>query len=102
MGWEPLENRRNKHKFTLFHKIRNGLTRAYLYGLVQQYLPRQSGYNLRKENNTLYPPFTRTSSLYDSFISFTIRLWNTWPRTITESPSLDIFKDTKGVIRSRN
>ena len=90
---ESLENRRNKHKLTLFNKIRNGLTRAYLYELIQPYLPRRSGYNLRNENNTFYPPFTRTSSLYDSFIPFTIRLWNALPLTITESPSLNIFKD---------
>ena len=30
---------------------------------------------------------------YDSFIPFTIRLWNTLPLTITESPSLNIFKN---------
>ena len=93
MGWESLENRRNKHKLTLFYKIRNGLTRAYLYELVQPYLPRRSGYNLRNENNAFYPPSSRTSSLYDSFIPFTIRLWNTLPLTITESPRLNIFKN---------
>jgi hypothetical protein len=30
---------------------------------------------------------------YDSFIPFTIRLWNTLPLAITESPSLNIFKN---------
>ena len=93
MGWESLENRRNKHKLTLFYEIRNWLTRAYLYELVQPYLPRRSGYNLRNENNIFYPPFIRTSSLYDSFIPFTIRLWNALPLTITESPRLNIIKN---------
>jgi len=93
LGWESLENRRNKHKLTLFYKILNGLTPAYLYELVQPYLLRQSGYYLRNENNTFHPPFSRTSSFYDSFIPFTIRLWNTLPLTITESPSLNIFKN---------
>jgi hypothetical protein len=93
LGWETLENRRNNHKLILFYKILNGLTPAYLYELVQPYLPRQSGYNLRNENNTFHPPFSRTSSFYDSFIHFTIRLWNTLPLTITESPSLNIFKN---------
>jgi hypothetical protein len=55
-----LENRRNKHKLILFYKILNGLTPAYLYELVQPYLPRQSGYNLRNENNTFHPPFSRS------------------------------------------
>ena len=54
---------------------------------------RQYGYNLRNENNTIHPPFSRTSSFYDSFIPFTIRLWNTLPLTITESPSINIFKN---------
>jgi hypothetical protein len=57
----------------------------------QSYLPRQSGYNLRNENNTFHPPFSRTSSFYNSFIPFTIRLWNTLPLTITESPSLNTY-----------
>ena len=52
LGWETLKNRRNKHKLILFYKILNGLTPAYLYELFQPYLPRQSGYNLRNENNT--------------------------------------------------
>ena len=38
LGWESLEYRRNKHKLTLFYKILNGLTPAYLYELVQPYL----------------------------------------------------------------
>jgi len=41
----------------------------------------------------MHPPFSRTSSFYDSCIPFTIRLWNTLPLTITESPSLNIFKN---------
>jgi hypothetical protein len=79
LGWESLQNRRNKHKLTLFYKILNGLTLPYFYELVQPYLPRQSGYILRNENNTFHPPFSRTSSFYDSFIPFTIRLWNNLP-----------------------
>jgi hypothetical protein len=79
LGWESLENRRNKQKLTFFfYIILNGLT---------------PGYNLKNENNTIHPPFSRTSSFYDSFIPFTIRLWNTLPLTITESPSLNIFKN---------
>jgi hypothetical protein len=62
LEWETLENRRNKHKLILCYKILNGLTPAYLYELVQPYLPRQSGYNWRNENNTFHPPFSRTSS----------------------------------------
>ena len=57
LGWETLENRRNKQKLILFYKILNGLTPAYLYELVQPYLPRHSGYNLRNENNTFHPRF---------------------------------------------
>jgi len=60
--------------------------------LVQTYLPSQSGYSLRNENNTFHPPFSRTSSFYDSVIPFTIRLLNTLPLTTTESPSLNILK----------
>ena len=41
LGWRTLENRWNKHKLIIFYKILNGLTPAYLYELVQPYLPRQ-------------------------------------------------------------
>jgi hypothetical protein len=44
---ESLENRRIKHKLTLFYIILNVLTPAYLYKLIQPYLPRQSRCNLR-------------------------------------------------------
>jgi hypothetical protein len=50
LGWETLENRWNKHKLILFYKILNGLTPAYLYELVQPYLPRQSGGTYKVQN----------------------------------------------------
>ena len=72
LGWKTLENRRNKHKLILFYKILNGLTPAYLNELVQPYLPRQSGYNLRNENNIFHTPFSRTSSFYNIVLSLSL------------------------------
>ena len=34
LGWESLQNRRNKHKLIIFYKIINGLTPNYLLDLV--------------------------------------------------------------------
>ena len=92
LGLETLENRRNKHKLILFYKILNGMTPAYLYELVQPYLPRQTPYTLRNENNTFHPPLARTSSYFNSFIPSTIRLWNSLPLSLQKSPSLGIFR----------
>jgi hypothetical protein len=45
------------------------------------------GINVCMESNKI------NLKLLNSFIPFTIRLWNTLPLTITESPSLNIFKN---------
>ena len=92
LGWDTLEIRRRNHKLILFYKILNGLTPYYLFDIVQPHLPRQTPYNLRNESTTFHPPFSRTASFYNSFIPSTIRLWNTLPLYIKESPSLNIFK----------
>jgi hypothetical protein len=50
----------------------------------------------RSYENDLFPCNNKSilmSILLFSFIPFTIRLWNTLPLTITESPSLNIFKN---------
>jgi hypothetical protein len=79
---------------SVFRSYENDLFPCNNKSILMSILPRQSGYNLRNENNTFHPPFSRTISFYNSFIPFTIRLWNSFPLIITESPSLNIFKNS--------
>ena len=82
LGWESLEYRRNKHKLTLFYKILNGLTPAYLYELVQPYLlficPKYN--NLRlvlldyiqtiiPKNNNVDPPLLNILYIYFALVN---------------------------------
>ena len=75
LGWESLQNRRNKHKLIIFYKITNGLAPNYLLDLVPPIIQETSNYNLRNadEIQTLH---ARTNLYYNSFFPSTIRAWN--------------------------
>ena len=56
VGWESLQNRRNKHKLIIFYKIMNGLTPNYLNDLLPPLVHDTTTYNLRNANHiqTIY------------------------------------------------
>ena len=47
LGWESLQERRNKHKLVIFYKILNGLTPDYLLDIVPARIQESIPYNLR-------------------------------------------------------
>ena len=51
LGWESLQNRRNKHKLTIFYKILSGITPDYLPELVPPMIHERTRYNLRNSND---------------------------------------------------
>jgi hypothetical protein len=57
LGWESLENRRNKHKLILLYKMKNHISPSYLSNLLTP--TQQSTYNLRHIDD-LTPVPTRT------------------------------------------
>ena len=65
-GWETLEVRRKKQKLTLFYKMFNCLSPAYLSSYVPPTVNSISRYHLRNEND-LRTVNTRTSLYYQSF-----------------------------------
>ena len=91
LGWESLQNRRNKYKLIIFYKIINGLTPNYLLDLVPPIIQETTNYNLRKANDiqTLH---ARTNLYYNSFFPSTIRAWNSLPEDTKQSPSISSFK----------
>ena len=51
LGWDSLQNRRNKHKLVIFYKIMHGLSPNYLRDLVPPLVQETSNYNLSNANN---------------------------------------------------
>lgn len=51
LGWESLQERRNKHKLVIFYKILNGLTPEYLLNIVPPRIQESTPYNLRNSND---------------------------------------------------
>ena len=91
LGWESLQNRRNKHKLIIFYKIINGLTPNYLLDLVPPIIQETTNYNLRNasEIQTLH---ASTNLYYNSFFPSMIRAWNSLPEDTKQSPSISSFK----------
>ena len=74
--WETLTSRRRQHKLTLYYKMTNYLTPAYLSSLLPPLVGAMSRYPLR--NSEQYQTIDAKSQLYyNSFLPSTIREWNT-------------------------
>ena len=86
LGWESLADRRWGRRMTLYYKITNGLTPAYLFEHVSPEAPRA----LRK----FVPkaPISKTQRYDNSFFPYCINRWNTLDGDIKYSPSLENFK----------
>ena len=86
LGWESLADRRWGHRMTMYYKIRNGLTPAYLF----EHVPNEAPRNLR----SFIPkaPISRTQRYDNSFFPFCINHWNTLDKDIKYSSSLENFK----------
>ena len=89
--WESLEDRRNKHKLTLFYKMKFNLCPEYLSSLVPQTVMSISRYNLRNAND-LQTIKTESTLYYNSFLPSTVRAWNNLPNEAKHLQSTDAFK----------
>ena len=90
-GWETLSSRRRQHKLTLYYKMTNYLTPAYLSSLLPPLVGAMSRYPLR--NSEQYQTIDAKSQLYNnSFLPSTIREWNTLGNTVQSCPSVSSFK----------
>lgn len=90
VNWETLEQRRYKHRLTLFYKIKHGIAPEYL----SEPIPYQTNtrYNLRNSNDTIGIS-ARTSLYFSSFFPSSIREWNNLPLNIRNLPTLSMFKN---------
>ena len=86
-----LNDRRRKHKLTLFYKMKSNLCPEYLSSLVPQTVNSISRYNLRNAND-LQTVNARTTLYYNSFLPSTIRAWNNLPSEAQQLESVNSFK----------
>ena len=91
IGWEPLEERRQKYKLTLFYKMIHQRTPLNMSSLIPQSVSNISRYNLRNSSD-LQTINTRTNLYYRSFLPSTIREWNNLPPGAKQSVTVNSFK----------
>ena len=89
--WESLDDRRRKHKLTLFYKMKSNLCPEYLSSLVPQTVNSISRYNLRNASD-LQTVNARTTLYYNSFLPSTIGAWNNLPSEAQQLESVNSFK----------
>lgn len=90
-GWETLEERRNKHKILLFHKMVNKTVPEYLSNLVPSSFGQTHHYSTRNNSNLVHV-HSHTSYYNNSFLPSTVRLWNELPANIKTNASVNSLK----------
>ena len=79
LGWELLQDRRNKHKLIIFYKIIHGLTPTYFTDILPPLIQETTDYNLRNAND--FRTLHANKNLYfNSFFPSTIRHGITCPK----------------------
>ena len=87
INWDTLDERRRKHKLSLFYKMVNGLYPPYLSFLLPIHVNKVSSYNLCNPNDIRTIP-ARTNLYYNSFLPSAIREWNDLSLDVRTSESL--------------
>ena len=91
LGWETLQERRNKHKLIQIYKMTHRLTPDYLASLIPPQVGDTMQYNLRNAHNVNLVS-ARTTLYYNSFLPSTLREWNSLPQYARDIPTLSQFK----------
>ena len=93
IGWETLDERRNKQKLLMFYKLYYSLSPPYLSTLVPPLVGQTSRYNLRNAND-LQTIDARTTLYFNSFLPSTVRDWNSLPPDIKNADTAVAFKSS--------
>lgn len=91
LGWESLQDRRNKHKLVIFYKIVNHIAPNYLSDLVPPLTHETNRYNLRNAND-IRNFHANTNLYYNSFFPSTIRAWNNLSEETKQVTTVSAFK----------
>ena len=82
MGWRSLQFRRIDCRLAMLYQIVNG------HVLIHQ----PSFFTMQRGGVLIQPIFCRTQYYQSSFFPYTIAIWNTLPRDVLSSTSVDAFK----------
>ena len=92
LGWEKLDNRRQRRKLQLFYNIQNNNTPNYLCNLIPPMIQSTTIYPLRNGED-LIVPFCRLSLTNDLYLPSTVRKWNNLNPVIRNLDSVSKFKN---------
>jgi hypothetical protein len=85
-GWDRLKVGTEVNNLTLFYKIYNNLTPEYLSYLIPPTVSETSNYHLGINSQNISQQANRFALLQQSFLSTTIKLWNTLNLNIRTNP----------------
>ena len=92
LGWMSVESRIKYNKAVFTYKTLNNMTPDYITKLLRP-ISQTHSLNLRSsETGALYVPFSRTALYSGSFSCLAPKLWNSLPKAVRNSESLNIFK----------
>ena len=74
-GWFDTHERRSRKNLTTFYKMVKQLTPEYMSSLIPKKTQDRTTYNLRSSQE-LSQPTARTTLYQNSFIPFTLKVWN--------------------------
>jgi hypothetical protein len=89
--FQPLKERRKKHRLTLFYKMSNNLSPSFLTTLVPNHVGSTTAYNLRNADN-LRNFQCNTRLFSSSFVPQTVTDWNLLSLEERNAPTLNNFK----------
>ena len=90
LGWDTLQERRNKQKLDTMYKMIYGITPNYLTELIPPLVREGNPYRLRNSNN-IELLHAKTNLYFNSLLPSTIRAWNNLPAEIQQVDSLQSF-----------
>ena len=91
LGWDSLENRRQKQKLILMFKALHGYLPNYFSEIFSSHLNPEANYMLR--NHRIYNvPRVRTRSYSKSFFPSVMNMWNNLDEDIRNIPYISLFK----------
>ena len=91
LKWEPIGQRRTKHKAIMMFKIMNDKAPTYLSRQFTK-VCESNPYHLRRDNSKLTLPLPKTENLKKSFKYGGAKLWNSLPENVKASTSMKYFK----------
>ena len=92
LGWETLDNRRQRTKSVFLYKILNDYTAPNLKQLLIENHSMPSSYDLRSTNTDIALPKPKREFLKKSFKYSGAKLWNSLSREAKEAESISLFK----------